>query len=706
MPYPRGYLSQQQVRRLKAIPQRRRHGPPNLARAVRNVAPYDLPPLPPADNFDSGSESDEYNIPSLPPTTSSLDSDTESFVTAQEEPDYYNNVASTSQPRASGGQTDVSTSADPPVPEVAEPTASGSEEAVGKREKRSAMGTKRGAPSVSGASPPKSARMEEAQEDAMEAEEKSNRRHHQHNQLGANVYFDGWGEWTSPEGQHFTTFRKSYSKTFKSYCTFSGKKMAFASLRSTVGKEADEVTVTINHGGNTLPYWKRNASTCDEDFNQPNNVVGFRCINMGFRVPRIEVSTCPGDRTTDHEMPMNPPLQTEMWMFTDTEGDYGVPQIHDSKHPEYNIRFESHNDDFRNYFEGEVPTMPNRLQVWDKQVLLETARACNKYDHTSENFTIKDPNHIYDLTRHPGYRTLSASDGEAFALDFSPGPNQKFTMFPHKQVADLNGVRGSTGTSWKDDYKVWNKDENKYSEMDDWPINFIKTPVSDKRFDYNCDGGVVTQVRLAHWTKSCGSRGKYDEISKDYRHPTQDYCYSKQTGYLLDAGKDMLVYEAGLKDNAGGYCVSHHIVSGVTPDGHSNDVTVRPPYFMFGVHPDYERKASGIYPYKYFANMNITYFSTVEWLISSPAPSWIPLGPGGVRNLDHKKLNPEKHPPLEQAYNQETMDQRVVVGGRYDGNFFLRCQHCLMLIKFAHQLVRTMLKKRICHICTGRSVEE
>ncbi|GFO18439.1 hypothetical protein PoB_004494400 [Plakobranchus ocellatus] len=369
-------------------------------------------------------------------------------------------------------------------------------------------------------------------------------------------------------------------------------------------------------------------------------------------------------------MPMNPPLQTEMWMFTDTEGDYGVPQIHDPDHPEYGTRFESHNDDFRNYFEGQVPVMPDRLQVWDKQVLLETGRACNKYDHTSQHFTIKDPNHIYDMTRHPGYRVLSASDAGAFSLDFSPGPSQKFTMFPHKQVADLNGLRGSTGTRWKDDWRVWNKDEKKYNQMDDWPINFVKTLLSDKRFTYNDDGGVVSQLRLAYWTKHCGSRGLYDEACKDYRHPTQDYCYSKQKGHLLDADKDMLVYPAGLKGQAGGYCISHHIVPGVTPDGHSNDVTVRPPYCMFGVHPDFERKASGIFPYNYFANMNITYYSTVEWLIASPAPSWIPLGPGGIRNLDEDKCNPEKHPPLERAYSQETLDQRVVVGGRHDGNFF------------------------------------
>ncbi|GFN86429.1 hypothetical protein PoB_001293500 [Plakobranchus ocellatus] len=103
----------------------------------------------------------------------------------------------------------------------------------------------------------------------METDTKSGRRHGHHPHLGSNTYFEGWGQWTSPEGQHFTTFRKSYSKTFKSYCTFNGEKKAEANLHS-VGPTATDVTVTINHGGNTIPYWKRAASTCDEDFNQPN----------------------------------------------------------------------------------------------------------------------------------------------------------------------------------------------------------------------------------------------------------------------------------------------------------------------------------------------------------------------------------------------------------------------------------------------------
>ncbi|GFN86422.1 hypothetical protein PoB_001292800 [Plakobranchus ocellatus] len=151
-----------------------------------------------------------------------------------------------------------------------------------------------------------------------------------------------------------------------------------------------------------------------------------------------------------------------------------------------------------------------------------------------------------------------------------------------------------------------------------------------------------------------------------YRHASQQYTYYK-SGPTGGTGKDMQIHDPMYDENLGGYCCSKYMVTGLTPDGHSNNVKLRPPYFMFGVHPDFERRAAGIFPYNYFANLNITYYSTVEWLTASPAPSWIPLGPGGVKNLEHSKIDPKKETPLKRAY--DGYDHRVVVGGRYDGMF-------------------------------------
>ena len=83
-----------------------------------------------------------------------------------------------------------------------------------------------------------------------------------------------------------------------------------------------------------------------------------------------------------------------------------------------------------------------------------------------------------------------------------------------------------------------------------------------------------------------------------------------------------------LDPQLGGYATTIYNVPGLTSDGDTNFFS-RFPQFIFGVHPDYERKANGILPYNYFANLNVTYFSEVEWILATPAPSYLPLGPGG-----------------------------------------------------------------------------
>ncbi|GFR65178.1 hypothetical protein ElyMa_000198800 [Elysia marginata] len=108
------------------------------------------------------------------------------------------------------------------------------------------------------------------------------------------------------------------------YCNFDSEEKAVV---NTKGGQSD-VTVTINNGGNTFPYWRRCASGFEENFIQPMNVLGFRCTRMGFNVRRMQVAPSPLDLTSDHKVPMAPQKSTQLWVFTDINRDYGVPQLH------------------------------------------------------------------------------------------------------------------------------------------------------------------------------------------------------------------------------------------------------------------------------------------------------------------------------------------------------------------------------------------
>ncbi|KAK3720218.1 hypothetical protein RRG08_007842 [Elysia crispata] len=305
--------------------------------------------------------------------------------------------------------------------------------------------------------------------------------------------------------------------------------------------------------------------------------------------------------------------------------------------------------------------MPDRLQVWDKQVLLELGRN-HTYDKTKDQFKVSQPADVYDLTLHPGFKTLYTEDATtAFGMDYTPA-NQSFTFFPHRQTADVSGYRGSTGVRFDSDKTEFDKSINN-SEMDDGPINHVYTKKADDAVQLSNDGRTISQLRLAYIQQKSGRMGKMDSNNLKSRQPIQTYTYSKSDN------QDMQIIDPALDNSKGGYCVTRYLVPGVTPNGKVNDVTDRPPYFMFGVLPDMERKANGVFPYNYFANLNVTYFSTVEWLIATPSPSYIPLGPGGIDNIEHSKLSgTEKKTPIQRQFDK--YKKRCVTGGRYDGNFF------------------------------------
>ncbi|GFR75904.1 hypothetical protein ElyMa_000467900 [Elysia marginata] len=638
MPYPKGYLTSDQVRRLKKIPVPKKSGPPNLAEQVRGI------------NKKRSAEEDLFidSDDDVPASQSSVDS----FVTAlSSESEYYTadeEEEDTLAQRTGNDPYGIPAKRPPnsrPPPDSPDPPAYHIRDEVptethhiDKRSvdsmsgKRSAAAAASGGASTSdagdGAPAAKAARVE-----PQEASSDKSQNHRQHVSAAALALDNSFGSYTTPEGQHFTTYRKTYSKTFKSYCKFDGVKKA--NVNTKAGQT--DVTVTINHGGHTFPYWRRNASTCEEDFHQPPNVIGFRCATMGFNVRRMEVAVCPNDRTSDHEVPMTPPTTTQMWMFVDTNKDYGVPQIHQTTN--HDTSFGSHNYDFNNYHEGEIPTMPDRLQVWDKQMLLELNRTQNSYNHTTDVFTTTSPYDIYDLKRHPGYRELDATEATSFSMDYSP-TNTGFTFFPHRQVADLSGYRGATGIRKDEDMEKYT-DTADLTDMVDWPINFIHTDKAHKRVKSSNDGQTISQLHLAYLQQKSGRNGKMDNDNLEFRQPMQQYTYHK-TG-----SQDMLVFNPAYDSNNGSYTVSEFLVKGVSPDGKVQDCTDRPPYFMFGIHPDFERKASGIHPYNYFANVNVTYYSVVEWLIATPTPSYIPLGPAGCMGLTHDKVDFKKNTALK-----------------------------------------------------------
>ncbi|KAK3777757.1 hypothetical protein RRG08_062832 [Elysia crispata] len=466
----------------------------------------------------------------------------------------------------------------------------------------------------------------------------------------SNMFYEGFGEYTSPSGQVFTTYKKVYKKSYKeSVCVpFQGTVRAEAYIKPSM-----DVPVYINHGGNTFPYWYRRASCNDEEFNQPDNVLGFRCKRMGFSVPRLELATIPNNKTSENEVPMPTPMHAEMWTFVDSNGDYGVPvRDEDGGEPHVN----QHNNYFGDYFHGTIPEQTDRLQVWDKSMLLNLNRDNITYNAANDELTIPSPWDIYDLKMHPGYRSVPATDATAFGMDFTPA-EQKWTFFPHVQTSSLDGSYPAQGTIEDGDLGGYSLTDDNNGNVAQWPVNYISTPVDnfiDKRA-----ATTVNKVRMVHLAQQHGS---YSDETKRWRNPKRTYIYAETATNSFEP-KD-----AGFTTELGGYATTIFNTPGITADGETN-LFQKFPQFIFGVHPDYERKANSILPYNYFANLNVTYFSEVEWLLATPSPSYLPIGPGGCdgRTADDRE-NYNGRGFLVRALRRKS---RRRVMGHVKGNFFV-----------------------------------
>ena len=289
MPYPKGYLTHQQVRRLKAIPTKGKTGAPNLAAQVRDIGGEYEHPEPSYHSQDLFISSDEEEEDHHSAVEEEEDSDTDTYYTAPS-----GTVASSKVPKKTLNPRDINNIPYHIDNTVGEPLPG----SVHDRDKRDApsMSGKRSADTSgdSGSEGPSAAKSARSDEGSSSGGAHTHA-HHMGEGAGSASGSGEFGQYTSPEGQHFTTFRKNYSKTFRCYCMFDG--VSKCEVNTKAGDH--DCTITINHGGHTFPYWRRLAFTNPEDFNQPNNVIGFRCTRMGFNVPRMEVSTCPNSNMND-----------------------------------------------------------------------------------------------------------------------------------------------------------------------------------------------------------------------------------------------------------------------------------------------------------------------------------------------------------------------------------------------------------------------
>ena len=229
-------------------------------------------------------------------------------------------------------------------------------------------------------------------------------------------------------------------------------------------------------------------------------------------------------------------------------------------------------------------------------------------------------------------------------------------------IIDLDGTLASQpvaaqGTIEPADLDGYSLTDDNNGNVAQWPVNYIATPV-DRQIDTRA-ATTVNKVRMVHLAKHYGAFG---DPSKRWRNPKRTYIYEEAEDNTFKP------QDIGLDPNFGSYATTVTNMAGLTADGDTN-LFQKFPQFIFGVHPDYERKANSILPYNYFANINVTYFSEVEWLLATPAPSYLPIGPGGCDGRSQgDRENYNNRGFLFRALRRRS---RRRVMGQVKGNFYI-----------------------------------
>ena len=118
-------------------------------------------------------------------------------------------------------------------------------------------------------------------------------------------------------------------------------------------------------------------------------------------------------------------------------------------------------------------------------------------------------------------KTVPSTHATAFGMEFTP-PEQKWTFFPHTQVAALNGSRGTEGLTTGDDATSWDANIGNNKHLGQWPVNYIKTPV-----DNIIDTRAATQVNKVRMAHLRNTHGLYGATTVRWRNPNRSYIYTQ-----------------------------------------------------------------------------------------------------------------------------------------------------------------------------------
>lgn len=453
---------------------------------------------------------------------------------------------------------------------------------------------------------------------------------------GNNAFHHRFGGATQPRCPEDYTYVDTYKRSFMTHTNFPDVTDSIAatiSTKPTLTMDALEplnanfptsmCKATMDHGGIFIPYWVVEASMKPCDWNKPLDHVAYEVVEYGFNIPNFRLNILNNDRATPEAVAQAPPADARMWMFVDTNNDYGIVETYDNSLVSHNYGFNNEEIIDADVKEYQLPRLGHRQLLLDPPII-GTIRQSGLWTQDGDEMQSDDANALYDLKRHPGYKEFILSEAK---MGMSYQPNTPTIRLPHPAQTTL---------------------DLSCRQKDHWPD--YRTMTNYGQDTLNCHQWNTTYDPLYQ------NQPQIDDVQKLGLLQYYAHTVGPLTSQITDtgaagAGPDQQILDrygdqgilmqpiASLDaDLAGRTRTRKYGRPNVSDDGkwvgkaHSK----RPPIFMFGIHKELEYRAKPEF-WQYWGYGQVEYYVKIKWHVQPcKFPSYIPIGLGGVWTVDEQ----------------------------------------------------------------------
>lgn len=384
----------------------------------------------------------------------------------------------------------------------------------------------------------------------------------------------------------------------------------------------------FNHMGVMFPYFIREASMKPHEWNAQVDHHGYKLLEYGFELKNARLSIMNNPKKDATEVAPAPPSDARMWFHVDTTGDYGVPETYDIVDLQHN-----------NYFTEEEITDPDpnkyALPLTGTRSVLVTPSEFTQittnrmWAKTADNkyMLSKDPNSLYDIKRHPGYREFILSTTKPHQIGYSYKADLPIVEFPSKDAVSLTmSTRGNHG--YYKDYL----DSGKATEATMWPS--VYAPFRDQQKDTTADpliNGIVHyyNTNVTNYSHEIldtdpitdDQQKLIDTIGKEPMRPPAPKVPAAETANYPLEGE---LAHTKRRTTSLPYQSDNSLVRAAA-------IGRRPPLVQIGVYKEIEYRSSGPLIWRYVLTGQVEYWCKIKWYVQPRSyPVYYPIGPGGI----------------------------------------------------------------------------